>query len=182
MRSAARDTRARIVKAALPLFCDAGFDSTTVGDIAAEIGVTSAALYYHYDSKDAILVAVVEPLLDAIDEVLASAPGVDGTAESRRVLLDRFAEALIHARPLVCFVVQDLAVLHHPKVGRRLHHQQERLQALLAGPRRKPALVAATAATGAVWRPVINLSEQDLRLHRQTIVDAAVRALGAALP
>ncbi len=52
------DTRVRILDVALDLFIEQGFDGTSLRQIAEELGVTKAALYYHFRSKDDILLAL----------------------------------------------------------------------------------------------------------------------------
>jgi len=49
----------RILDAAVDLFVHYGYDKTTVSDIAREAGVSKGAIYLHYDSKDALLEALI---------------------------------------------------------------------------------------------------------------------------
>jgi AcrR family transcriptional regulator len=51
------ETRTRILEAALALFRQRGFASTTMRDIAKEAGVALGAAYYYFDSKDALVTA-----------------------------------------------------------------------------------------------------------------------------
>jgi AcrR family transcriptional regulator len=51
------ETRTRILEAALTLFRQRGFASTTMRDIAKEAGVALGAAYYYFDSKDALVTA-----------------------------------------------------------------------------------------------------------------------------
>ena len=51
-------TRERILDVALDLFIEKGFDGTSLREIAEKLGFTKAALYYHYASKDDILMAL----------------------------------------------------------------------------------------------------------------------------
>ena len=53
----AEETRNRILDAALRLFRERGFDSTTMRDIAAEAGVATGAAYYYYRSKEDLVMA-----------------------------------------------------------------------------------------------------------------------------
>ena len=53
-------TRERILKAALDMFHDRGFDSTTMRDIAAGAEMAIGAAYYYFESKDAIVLAIYE--------------------------------------------------------------------------------------------------------------------------
>jgi AcrR family transcriptional regulator len=55
--------RADLVTAARRLLLQDGYAATTVGRIAREAGVAPNTLYWYFDDKDAILVAVVDELL-----------------------------------------------------------------------------------------------------------------------
>jgi len=44
-------TRERILDAALSLFAEKGYDATSMREIAEQLHITKAALYYHFDSK-----------------------------------------------------------------------------------------------------------------------------------
>ena len=52
------DTRQRILDVALDLFTEQGYDGTSLREIAEQLGVTKAALYYHFESKEDILMAL----------------------------------------------------------------------------------------------------------------------------
>jgi AcrR family transcriptional regulator len=56
--SGPKSTRERILDAALDLFIEKGFDKTSLREIAEQLGVTKAALYYHFASKEDILMAL----------------------------------------------------------------------------------------------------------------------------
>ena len=60
MTSSAKETRHRILEAAYALFYREGFGRVGVDAIAGEAGVTKRTLYYHFDSKDALIGAVLE--------------------------------------------------------------------------------------------------------------------------
>src|SRR5579863_3643512 len=51
-------TRARILDVALDLFIEKGYDKTSLREIAGRLGFTKAALYYHFPSKQDILMAL----------------------------------------------------------------------------------------------------------------------------
>ena len=53
-------TRARIIDAAYALFYREGYMRVGVDEIASRAGLTKRTLYYHFDSKDALLAAVME--------------------------------------------------------------------------------------------------------------------------
>lgn len=54
------DTKGRILEAAYRLFYRQGFSRASVDEIAANAGVTKRSVYYHFDSKDQIIAAVME--------------------------------------------------------------------------------------------------------------------------
>ncbi len=56
--AAPTDTRERILDVALDLFTEQGYDGTSLRQIAEQLGVTKAALYYHFESKEDILMAL----------------------------------------------------------------------------------------------------------------------------
>lgn len=59
-REAKRDD---IVRAATALFTEAGFDATPMSQLAAAAGVTTTTVYWYFADKDAVLVAVLDHLL-----------------------------------------------------------------------------------------------------------------------
>jgi AcrR family transcriptional regulator len=65
------ETRSAILRVALELFTERGFEGASIRDIAEALGVTKSSLYYHFASKDAILEAVMDSRRDEIDDLLA---------------------------------------------------------------------------------------------------------------
>lgn len=58
----AGDTKERILDAALELFAQRGYVGTSMSDIAAQLGITKAALYKHYAGKQQIIDGIIERL------------------------------------------------------------------------------------------------------------------------
>ena len=52
--------RAHIQRVALELFIEEGYDKTSLREIAEQLGVTKAALYYHFTTKDDIVNSLIE--------------------------------------------------------------------------------------------------------------------------
>jgi len=71
----AEKTRARILASALSLFVKKGYEHTTFTDIAARLKMTKGAVYWHFDSKETLLVALVDEMLTKfhrqMDELMA---------------------------------------------------------------------------------------------------------------
>ena len=53
-------TRKRIINAAVDLFAQVGYQATGLGDIIERAEMTKGALYYHFDSKEALATAIIE--------------------------------------------------------------------------------------------------------------------------
>ena len=60
-------SREKILRSARKEFLEQGFDHASIRAIAADAGLTSAALYRHFESKHDLFAALVKPVMDAID-------------------------------------------------------------------------------------------------------------------
>lgn len=75
-----RHTRAAILQAATRLFRANGFNGTGIADIARAVGITNAAIYYHFDSKQALLYWC---LRDGVDGYLERLESIRDIADDR---------------------------------------------------------------------------------------------------
>ena len=57
-----KNTKDKILEEALKLFAQSGYMGTSMNDIASKLGVTKAALYKHYKSKQEILDSIIEKM------------------------------------------------------------------------------------------------------------------------
>ena len=77
-------TRERVLSATAQLFARKGYLATSMRDVAANLGMKSGSLYYYYDSKEALLAAVLSQKIDATLEALeASISGLPTGASVR---------------------------------------------------------------------------------------------------
>jgi AcrR family transcriptional regulator len=172
----------RIAHLALARFRVSGFVGTSIADLAGALGVSKAAIYYHYRSKDALLHYLVDPFLDAIDACIGDHNQPTRTA---RQLLGAYLAVLLAHRDVVPLIATDVAVLNHPTIGPRLRTQNHQLQFFLTGPDASvSARLRAEAALGAIWRPLIAEPPLDLAdaAHQLTLIDAAVATLQSSRP
>jgi AcrR family transcriptional regulator len=79
-------TRARILEAALDLFTEQGFDKTSLREVSQRVGVTKAALYYYFHSKEEILSSLVERGHGIGHHGLDVLPVLDGPVDFEAVL------------------------------------------------------------------------------------------------
>ncbi|WP_433379834.1 TetR/AcrR family transcriptional regulator [Streptosporangium sp. CA-115845] len=92
------DTRTRIQDVALTLFVEQGYEATSLREIAEALGVTKAALYYHFKTKDDIVASLAEDRVRAVEELIAWASSQPRTEETRRELIRRYADDLHRGR------------------------------------------------------------------------------------
>ena len=71
----ARNTRQRIIEAALRLFNEKHFGNVTTAELAAELSITEGNLWYHFKSKRALLEAMTDLYLERAGQRLAILPG-----------------------------------------------------------------------------------------------------------
>jgi AcrR family transcriptional regulator len=79
-------TDAEIVRVATRLYREQGYHGTSMGDVAAAIGVTSASLYYHFESKQDLLLCVLRSGMESFLESLEAIAAADLPARRK---LDR---------------------------------------------------------------------------------------------
>jgi AcrR family transcriptional regulator len=167
-----------VLDAALTLFVQWGYEGTAISMLADEVGVTKAAITYHFPSKDDLLVALAEPLLDALDDVVPPCDEPPGWPEGVQALVDAYLDILLANRDLAVWLEGDRAVLVNTAIGERLVDNHRRMRAALIGQEPEArAQVAASIAMGALWRPVRKVDIDDVEEYRDLLVEAAMAPL-----
>ena len=69
-RSRVNERRGQILEKAAQLFCVKGYDSTSMSDIADEVGITKAGLYYFVEGKEHLLYLITDYGLDLLEETV----------------------------------------------------------------------------------------------------------------
>lgn len=75
--------RQRLMDSAVLLFTTRGYAATSVREIVEMAGVTKPALYYHFESKEGIYLAILDELVRIADEGIAASRVAGGTARER---------------------------------------------------------------------------------------------------
>lgn len=177
----ASDTRERIQSVALDLFTRQGFAKTSLREIAERLGVTKAALYYHFPSKAELIRSLVMPMMDDIDAFLESAEGADAVVP--RQLFESTFDMLYRHQAVFQALMTDASGFAHMGLERRSLRWLEETQTALVGKDAEPAdrvrsIVAfAGLARAAVVPTHLGISVEEVRA---AAVDAACAALGAA--
>ncbi len=116
--NAHQGTRARIQEVALELFTEHGYEATSLREIAERLGVTKAALYYHFKSKDEIVSSFMEDRAAALERLVAWGRTQPRTPQTRREVLRRYGEQLARTNHhmVMRFLERNQAALReHPK-------------------------------------------------------------------
>lgn len=127
--------RERILDVALDLFTEHGYDGTSLREVAEQLGVTKAALYYHFASKDEILMALHMRLHAIGTNALRPLASGRVTLAKWRIVLDDVLEEMLAQRQIFLMHERNQAALE--KLHRNEHdaeHEdlQERFRAILS--------------------------------------------------
>jgi len=117
-----RDTRERILDVALDLFIEQGFDGTSLRQIAEQLGVTKAALYYHFESKDDILLALHMRLHEFGKDALAKMGDGPVTLAQWGELLNQLLDQMLGQRKIFLMHERNQAALE--KLHRHDHEAE----------------------------------------------------------
>lgn len=74
-----------VVRVAVDLFNRQGYDATSVGDVARELGLTKSAIYHHVPSKEHLLQSAIDEALDALTAALDTVAATDGLDADHRL-------------------------------------------------------------------------------------------------
>jgi AcrR family transcriptional regulator len=113
----ADETREKILFAAMRLFAEKGYGSTSVADILQASGTNSGSLYYLFPGKQDVLIAVLETYLTGIQPMLLAPAwkGVSDPIERVFALLNAYRSALIKSHNTYGCPIGSLALeLHEP--------------------------------------------------------------------
>ncbi|WKD32862.1 TetR/AcrR family transcriptional regulator [Streptomyces xanthophaeus] len=111
------DTRQRIQDVALELFAEQGYEKTSLREIAERLEVTKAALYYHFKTKEDIIISIFEDLTRPIDELITWAESQPRTLETKREVLRRYSEAMAGGAVLYRFMQENQATTRELTIG-----------------------------------------------------------------
>jgi len=132
------DTRSRVQQVALELFAEQGYEKTSLREIAERLGVTKAALYYHFKSKEDIVHSLTDDYFAEIDGLVDWARSQPAGDQTRQALLDRYVGIVLGGSAVFRFLEQNRASVQAMETGKdRLARFRDRLDTLvdlLTGP------------------------------------------------
>lgn len=159
----------RIIAAALDLFTQHGVGGTSLQMIADEIGVTKAAVYHQYKTKDEIVLAAAEAELARLEEVIEAAEAESSRKHAREVLITGIVDLAVDGRRTVSTILSDPVIVGFFVDHETFRDVMHRLRRLLlggdAGPEASVRLAMLIAAiSGAVMHPfVMDLEDEVLK-------------------
>ncbi|KAA0108393.1 TetR/AcrR family transcriptional regulator [Mycolicibacterium sp. P1-5] len=177
------DTRQRLIDAATALFIRHSFAGTSLQMIADELGFTKAAIYHHFRTREQLLTAILEPIIDKLSAVVDDAEKQRGIHARAERMLNGYARLAVENPMLVSVLAADPSVHTVLKANRDWTHMISRQMTLLADVHPGPGgfMRAQFVFAGIAGSADPKREADDAWLHGQ-LVDAGRRALGLRMP
>lgn len=159
----------RSIAEALELFADHGVSGTSLQMIAKAVGVTKAAIYHQFKTKDAIVLAVAEVELARLEAALAAAEAEPSRSQARAMLLTHVIDFAIERRRWVRALQGDPVMVRLLGSHKPFLDLMNGVYALLLDQDADPAshiriAIVSSAIGGAIVHPLVaDLDDETLR-------------------
>ena len=100
------------------MFAEQGYEKTSLREIAERLGVTKAALYYHFKSKEDIVHSFTDDYFAAIDDLVDWGKQQPRTEETRLEILDRYVGIVLGGGEVFRFLEQNRAAVQGMEAGK----------------------------------------------------------------
>ncbi|MFG2249688.1 TetR/AcrR family transcriptional regulator [Spirillospora sp. NPDC048823] len=170
----------RVLSAALNLFSRHGVSGTSLQMIADELGVTKAAVYHRFQSKEEIVWAVVAPALERLAEVAREAEAQPRRSRQVGTALAGVVDLVVEHRRVSAIILTDPAVSRLVRGHPVLYALEERINRVLAGPEPDAeTLVGAAMLSGGLMAAGLDprLADLDDDTLRRHLLDTARRLM-----
>ena len=171
------DTRSRIQAAALALFIQQGFSATSLQQVANQVGVTKAALYYHFPSKADLARSIFIPWKEDLDRFLDDAEA--NPDRPPRELISEAFDVLVRHREAFTAMMADGSILTHVDLVNWTKEWAARIQQLFLGP--NPTMYERTRvsiAFGGLNDAIFLLGDAPVEVVKPAAIDAVCAAIG----
>jgi AcrR family transcriptional regulator len=153
----------RILHAALDLFADHGVSGTSLQMIADAVGVTKAAVYHKFKTKEEIVIAVAEMELATLEDALKAAEAQADSVGARKVLLTEVVGMAVERRRWVRTLQNDPVMVRLLGEHEPFRNLITRLYAILLNEADDTeARISAALFSGAIAGTVINPLVDDI--------------------
>lgn len=159
----------RTMEAALGLFAEHGVSGTSLQMIADAVGVTKAAIYHQYNTKDEIILAVAQVVLAGLEAAVTAAEAERSRRRAREVLIAGMIDLAVERRRMASFLQRDPVMLRFLENHEPFRRVMVRVNRMLMGGAsnsraRVQAATLAAAIAGAVIHPLVReLDDESLR-------------------
>jgi AcrR family transcriptional regulator len=182
--SPANGTRQRLIDLAGRLFVEHSFAGTSLQMIADEFGITKAAVYHHFRTREELLVAVVAPVLGQLRGIVEGAEAQRTVHARAEYMLDGYSTLAVQDGALMGVLAADPGVIeilrHHPDVGDLINRQRALLADVHGGPIGIVNAAMVFAGIAGAARPALPDLDDDAR--HDLFVQAGRRILGLRTP
>ncbi|SPM33942.1 hypothetical protein MRAB57_1749 [Mycobacterium rhizamassiliense] len=172
-------TRRRLLIAAMSLFNQYGFAGTSLQMIADELGLTKAAIYYHFRTRDQLLMALMDPVQREIGSVVDAAEAQRGARARAEAMLAGYASVVARNRALTAVTTFDPSVRgvlrNHPLWNALIDRQLALLGATQQGT--QATLYATMVLTGMAGAASTAPADLDDDALCRQLIDAGRRTL-----
>ncbi|CAJ1503706.1 helix-turn-helix domain-containing protein [[Mycobacterium] kokjensenii] len=155
----------RVLDAALHLIGENGVGGTSLQMIADAIGVTKAAVYHQFKTKEEIVVALTERELGSLEEALEAAEVEQSLPRARELLLDAVIDMAVRRRGAASTLQFDPVVVRLLASHQPFQQFIARLYGVLVGDAGDDAIVSAAMLSGAlavgVMHPLVTGIDDD---------------------
>ena len=128
-----RAAQTRIINVALDLFAKHGVGGTSLQMIADALGVTKAAVYHQFKTKDEIVLAAAEAELARVETAIEAAGAEPDPARAREVLIARIVDLAVERRRMESTLLGDPVIIRFFAHHEPFRQVMDRLYRLLMG-------------------------------------------------
>ena len=151
--SSAPETRRRILDSATAVFAEHGYAGASMRDIAERLGITKAALYYHFTSKEDLLDGLVHPVIEAMT---AFADAAESGGRTGGQILREFLDLTIDGFPGVFSLMIDPAARIAIRTRYDMQEPIRRIEVALAGGEDPDRVLCAQFVLGGIRSLVVS--------------------------
>ena len=173
-------SQTRILNAALDLFADHGVSGTSLQMIADAVGVTKAAVYHQFKTKEEIVIAVTEMELAKLEDALEAAEAEVDPLRARKVLLIRVIDMAVERRGWVRTLQNDPIIVRLLGEYEPFRQFISRLYGILLDePDDTEARISAALFSGAIAGGIVNplVDDIDAATLRAALIQLTQRML-----
>jgi AcrR family transcriptional regulator len=124
--------QAQVVLDAARVFARQGYDQTTVPQLADELGLAAGSLYHYFGSKEQLLIAICDQLMDPLlDEARAIVTNDDNAHLQLQALVRLWVAHVIERRNHMLVFQQERHVIDHGDQWRQVRDRRKEFERLM---------------------------------------------------